>query len=299
MADVFSQAVDFVFEALKARQQAGSPLKTESSALQALVQTVAPQVPPVVAKSRAADVPAETLVVRPVALPSQFDAAQATPPLLSFPVLPVEVDDGGLADRLDALKAKVLGCAQCANLAARRKQVFFGEGNVGAQLMFVAEVPGEDEAHCFAGEEGLLFDKILKAMALTRADVYLASTLNCRPETLPGRDKPRAPSTEELGRCLPYLAAQIALVKPKVIVALGAGVMRALFGATQTAAALRSRWHELQGVPVMPTFPLSYLISNTGIAEKRKVWEDLLQVLERLNYPISAAQRGFFTKAAQ
>jgi DNA polymerase len=84
-----------------------------------------------------------------------------------------------------------------------------------------------------------------------------------------------------------------------VIVALGAGAMRALFGSTETAGKLRSRWHDLQGIPVMPTFHPSYLIRNPANSEKRKVWEDLLLVLERLGHPVSEKQRGYFKAKAK
>ena len=166
--------------------------------------------------------------------------------------------------------------------------------------MFVGEAPGpeeESEGRCFAGVDGALFDKMLVAMGLSRDKVFLTTALKCRPDAPAGSVRARIPTPEELVRCLPYLAAQIALVKPKVIVALGAGAMRGLFGSTQTAAALRSRWHDLQGIPVMPTFHLNYLILNSGIGEKRKVWEDLLQVMERLGQGISEKQRNYFLKS--
>ena len=307
MPDEFSIAVDFVFESLKARQQTGSSLKAELAALESLRQIrsetarlEAPIASKVSVGSAAPPVVFAPQPVQPVqpAQPTRFSANAV--PVVQFPPLPSEVDDGGLQERLAALKVAVSGCVQCPNLVSTRAQVVFGEGNPRADLMFVGEAPGpeeESEGRCFAGADGVLFDKILGAMGLSRDKVFLTTALKCRPDSPAGSVRARIPTPEELGRCLPYLAAQVALVKPKVIVALGAGAMRGLFGSTQTAAALRSRWHDLQGIPVMPTFHLNYLISNSGIGEKRKVWEDLLQVMERLGQEISEKQRNFFLKS--
>lgn len=201
------------------------------------------------------------------------------------------------AESLEALREKVMPCALCPRLAETRTHVVFGEGNVEADMMFVADAPGEDEdreGRPFAGESGALLDKMLVAMGFSRSHVYLASVLKCRPDTPEFKQGSRAPTAEELSRCAPYLAAQISIVKPKLIIAMGAGAMRALFGSTEVVGKLRGRWHELQGIPVMPTFHPSYLIRNQSNAEKRKVWEDLLQVLEKLGFEISEKQRGFF-----
>jgi DNA polymerase len=163
--------------------------------------------------------------------------------------------------------------------------------------MLVGEAPGPEEdreGKPFAGESGALLGKMLLAMGLSRENVFLTSALKCRPDVPSDEPGSRPPTAEELQRCLPYLAAQIAIVKPKVIVALGAGAMRALFGSTETVGKLRSRWHEIHGIPVMPTFHPSYLIRNSGNSEKRKVWEDLLQVLERLGRTVTDKQAGFF-----
>jgi DNA polymerase len=307
VSDEFSIAVDFVFQSLKARQQLGSSLKAESAALDSLIQirpepatidaAIAPKVSVGSAVTPVVFAPQPTQPAQPAQSPR---VSANVAPVVQFPALPFEEDDGGLHERLAALKVAVSGCVQCPNLVSTRAQVVFGEGNPQAELMFVGEAPGaeeEAEGRCFAGAEGVLFDKILLAMGLSRSKVFLTTALKCRPDSPAASVRARIPTPEELGRCLPYLAAQVALVKPKVIVALGAGAMRGLFGSTQTAAVLRSRWHNLQGIPVMPTFHLNYLILNSGMGEKRKVWEDLLQVMERLGQEISEKQRNFFLKS--
>ena len=139
---------------------------------------------------------------------------------------------------------------------------------------------------------------MLVAMGLSRQQVYLTSVLKCRPDVPGDETGSRPPTISELSKCAPYLASQISIIKPKVIVAMGAGAMRALFGSTETVGKLRSHWHDLQGIPVMPTFHPSYLIRNQSNTEKRKVWEDLLQVMERLGFNVSEKQRGFFKPRA-
>ena len=215
----------------------------------------------------------------------------------AFPELSGVGLEGAAADRLEALRAKVLPCTLCPHLAANRKQVVFGEGDSSAELMLVGDAPGAEEDSAgrpFAGEAGDLLDKMLLAMGLSRNEVYLSSVVKCHPSSPVEDGGARPPAPEEIGRCAPYLAAQISIIKPKVIVALGAGAMRALFGSTQPVGKLRSHWHELHGIPVMPTFNPAYLIRNSANSEKRKVWEDLLSVLERMGRTITAKQQGYF-----
>jgi DNA polymerase len=200
-----------------------------------------------------------------------------------------------------ALRAGALACVQCPNLAAARAQVVFGQGSVEAALMIIGEAPGaeeDQEGRPFAGEAGELLEKMLKVMGLSMAEVYATSVLKCHP-FVPGEPGAvRPPQPEELERCLPYLAAQISLVQPKVIVALGAGAMHALFGGKTPMGRLRSQWHEVQGIPVMPTFHPNYLLRNNDIRERRKVWEDLMQVMERLGLTVTERHRSFFLKGA-
>ncbi len=94
--------------------------------------------------------------------------------------------------------------------------------------------------------------------------------------------------------CLPYLRAQIEIIKPSVLVALGAVAMEGLLGSVEPMGRLRGRWHEFQGIPLMATYHPAYLLRNQSLAEKRKVWEDMLLVMERVGLPISEKQRGYF-----
>ena len=112
-----------------------------------------------------------------------------------------------------------------------------------------------------------------------------------------GESGNRKPKPAEMATCLPWLREQIDLIRPKAIVALGATAVEGLLGDTSAMRDLRGRWLEFQGIPVMVTYHPAYLLRNQTITEKRKVWEDMLLVLEKLGKKISAKQRGYFTKA--
>jgi uracil-DNA glycosylase len=209
-------------------------------------------------------------------------------------LVPSESDQEG---RLEALRETVLVCAKCAHLAEFRHSVVFGVGNPNAELMFVGEAPGADEdlrGEPFVGRAGELLTRIIETMGFTRSAVYIANVLKCRPDMPKGSSGNRPPTPEEMQTCLPYLRAQIEIIQPKVMVALGGIAMRGLFGTSEPMKSLRGRWHSFGDIPVMATFHPSYLLRNQALSEKRKVWEDMLQVLERLQAPISQRQRNFF-----
>jgi DNA polymerase len=166
--------------------------------------------------------------------------------------------------------------------------------------MFVGEAPGADEdvqGEPFVGRAGQLLTRIIEAMGLGRDKVYIGNVLKCRPDT-PGQSSGnRKPTSEEMKTCLPYLLEQIEIIQPRVIVALGATAIEGLFGRPMAITRVRGTWLEFRGVPVMPTYHPAYLLRNQTMSEKRKVWEDMLQVMERLEMPISDKQRNFFRKA--
>jgi uracil-DNA glycosylase family 4 len=199
-----------------------------------------------------------------------------------------------------ALRERVLVCAKCAHLASSRKNVVFGVGNIDAQLMFVGEAPGADEdaqGEPFVGRAGELLTRIIQAMGLQRSDVYIANILKCRPDT-PGQSAGnRKPTSDEMATCVPYLHEQIDLIQPRVIVALGATAIEGLLGKTIGITKMRGQWNTYRGTPLMPTYHPAYLLRNQAMSEKRKVWEDMLAVMEKLEMAISDKQRNYFTKA--
>ncbi len=202
--------------------------------------------------------------------------------------------------RLTALREAVRACQKCENLAASRTQTVFGTGNPNADLMFVGEAPGADEDRLgepFVGRAGELLTRIITAMGLTRDDVYIANVLKCRPDMPKGAPGNRPPAPLEMQRCLPYLREQIAIIQPRILVALGKTAMLGLTGTDESMSAMRGRWFTFENIPLLPTYHPSYLLRNGSNTEKRKVWEDMLLVMEKLGLPISEKQRGFFRSA--
>jgi uracil-DNA glycosylase len=201
------------------------------------------------------------------------------------------------AEALAELRMQVLACTQCPHLVAFRHSVVFGVGNPKAELMFVGEAPGADEdmqGEPFVGRAGELLTRIIETMGFQRSSVYIANVLKCRPDIPAGTPGNRQPTAAEMQTCLPYLRQQIELIQPKLVVALGATAMRGLFGKVEPMKDMRGRWHSFGSIPVMATFHPSYLLRNQALSEKRKVWEDMLKVLERLGHPVSERQKNYF-----
>lgn len=201
------------------------------------------------------------------------------------------------AELLEPVRERVRACTKCAHLVCSRTQTVFGVGNPDADLMFVGEAPGADEdqqGEPFVGRAGQLLTRIIKAMDFEREDVYIANILKCRPDMPAGSFGNRAPTPGEMQTCRPFLLEQIEIVQPKVLVALGAVAVEGLLGMRGTMRELRGRWHVYNGTPLMITYHPAYLLRNQAPSEKRKVWEDMLQVMERLEQPISERQRNYF-----
>jgi len=230
--------------------------------------------------------------------------AAEQPPLLAVqgetvPSQGPPLDPQAKAAAFAALRQRALACVKCPHLASSRKNVVFGVGSIDAQLMFVGEAPGADEdeqAEPFVGRAGQLLTKIIQAAGLQRADVYIGNILKCRPDT-PGQSAGnRKPTADEMTTCIPYLHEQIDLIGPKVIVALGATAVEGLLGKTIGITKLRGTWKTYRGIPLMPTYHPAYLLRNQAMSEKRKVWEDMLAVMEKLGMSISEKQRNYFLK---
>ena len=201
------------------------------------------------------------------------------------------------AQRLEPLRQRVSVCLRCPHLASARTQTVFGVGNPDAELMFIGEAPGADEdrqGEPFVGRAGQLLTKIIAAMGFSRDEVYIANVLKCRPDMPAGEPGNRKPTLDEMGTCLPYLLEQIEIIGPRVLVALGATAVEGLLKIREPMGKLRGRWQTYRDTPLMITFHPSYLLRNQSNTEKRKVWEDMLLVLERLERPISEKQRNYF-----
>ena len=163
--------------------------------------------------------------------------------------------------------------------------------------------PGEEEdlqGEPFVGRSGReVLNKMIAAMEYTRDDLFIANVLKCRPDMPEGESGNRKPKPAEMATCLPWLREQIALIKPKVLVTLGATAIEGLLGETVTMRDVRGKWLDYHGVPLMPTYHPAYILRNQTLAEKRKVWEDMLLVMEKLGRPISTKQRSYFLEKSQ
>jgi DNA polymerase len=178
---------------------------------------------------------------------------------------------------LEAIREDIGDCHRC-KLHEQRKSIVFGEGNPQAKLVFIGEGPGADEdatGRPFVGRAGQLLDKIIAAIGLKREDVYIANIVKCRP---PGN---RTPERDEIDTCEPFLFRQLALIKPKVIVALGSPAFQCLVRTREPISRARGEWRDLNGVRLMPTFHPAFLLRSPD--KKREVWEDMKKVRDYLN----------------
>jgi DNA polymerase len=299
MADAYEQLLDATIQHLEDLKSRGvRHIAVSPDTLRALAQPPATGTPASGPARAERQKPAgsETGAPQPVAeqtallaLPGETIPSQSPP-----------LDPQAKAVAFAALRERALACVKCPHLASSRKNVAFGVGSIDAQLMFVGEAPGADEdeqGEPFVGKAGQLLTKIIQATGLSRADVYIANILKCRPDT-PGQSAGnRKPTSDEMATCIPYLHEQIDLIRPKVIVALGATAVEGLLGKTLGITKLRGTWKTYRGTPLMPTYHPAYLLRNQAMSEKRKVWEDMLAVMEKLEMPISEKQRRFFLKA--
>ena len=179
------------------------------------------------------------------------------------------------AQRLEKVQAQVARCTRC-RLHETRTKTVFARGDSRSGLMFIGEGPGADEDASglpFVGRAGKLLDLMVHAMGYERDEVYIANIVKCRPP------KNRDPQADEVEACWAFLDAQISFVQPRTIITLGLPAARTLLGSTLSMGKLRGRWHDYNGVPVMPIYHPAYLLRSPG--QKRKAWEDLKMVMVR------------------
>jgi uracil-DNA glycosylase len=198
---------------------------------------------------------------------------------------------------LAAAAGTASACRKC-EIGAQRRNNVYGEGDPCAQVMVIGEGPGETEdllGRPFVGRAGQLLDKMLAAISLAREDVYICNTVKCRP-TSPGPRGPknRAPEPAEMANCRPYLDEQIDIIRPRVILALGARAAKSFLGRDFQITKMRGHWYEgPRGIPLMVTFPPAYVLRQTGgemTAVKRLVWADLKAVRSKLDEPVPVAE---------
>ena len=299
MIDDPAEALDILLEELKRQKAAGvrrvSITADSLTALKALAGTPAAQAAPTPAKPSAAPAPASIRpAVTPVAAAPKPAVVVSAAPIPDAPIFTLAA--GPKAERLQSLRQLIDACAETKKHLSAPQRPLLGHGSLDAKVVFVGEAPTivEMEAgQAFAGESGELLQKILSAAAINPADCYFVPVMVWRPEP-PTQYGKRPPTAREIAFNLPYLRAQIDVVAPRAVVALGAQAFEALHGRTPSITQARGQWFDLSGVPLMPTYHPNYLLHNPSASAKRAVWEDFLLAMEKLGLPISEKQRGFF-----
>lgn len=187
------------------------------------------------------------------------------------PAVPAETSPG-----LEEIAQRISVCTKC-SLHETRTNTVPGQGNPRPEIMFIGEGPGHDEdvqGLAFVGRAGQLLTKMIEAMGFARDEVFIGNIVKCRPP------ENRKPMPDEMETCMPFLREQIAVLQPKVIVALGATAVQGLLDVTTGITKLRGTWMTFEGIDVMPTFHPAYLLRTQKA--KRPAWDDLQEVLNRL-----------------
>jgi DNA polymerase len=292
-----AEALDILLEELKRQKAAGLRRVSISDEAVATLKALAgaPVVAPAPA-SPAKPISASAATVRPAPIPVAPKPAvvTTTPVIADAPIFTLPA--GTKAERMQALRQLVDTCVETKKHLTGSHRALLGHGSLDAKVVFVGEAPSLEEmdaGKAFAGASGELLQKILGAAAISPADYYLAPVMVWRPEP-PTQYGKRPPTAREIAFNLPYLRAQIDVVAPRIVVALGAQAFEALHGRTPSITQARGQWFDLSGVPLMPTYHPNYLLHNPSASAKRAVWEDFLLAMEKLGLPISEKQRGFF-----
>lgn len=203
--------------------------------------------------------------------------------------------------RLSELRERAEGWAPARALGTLRETMVFAVGNPFADIVFVGEAPGSEEERMgepFVGPAGQKLTKIIAAMGLKREEVYISNICKFRPAMEKQGLGNRKPTLEEMQSCLPFIVAELGIIEPRMVVALGATAAEGL-GLKGAVSGLRGRFHDAYGIPMRVTFHPSFILreerDNGGMRVKRQVWEDMLAVMDFLRMPVSEKQRGYFS----
>jgi uracil-DNA glycosylase len=285
--------VDVLLEFLAAEQARGvSHLHLDEGAREGLREVFARSKNPAIAT---APLVVEKLTPNHTAVLLEIDPP--TPAALA-PPQSLTITGTSRSEQLESLRRQAENWPAAKALGTLRETMVFATGNPEARVMLVGEAPGyqeEKEREPFVGPAGQKMNDILKAMGISREEVYISNIVKFRPATPKQTTNNRKPSPEEMAACLPFVRAEIRIVKPECIIALGGTAAEGLLGLTGTVTAMRGPWHDFEGTPVRVTYHPSYLLQSGGSNPvKRQVWEDMLAVMERLQLPISEKQRSYF-----
>jgi DNA polymerase len=206
-----------------------------------------------------------------------------SPSLFGRPADEVPADPAETRKALEVLSESITKCTRCPELVANRTQTVFGVGSIHPELCFIGEAPGADEdaqGEPFVGAAGQLLNRIITACGMKREEVYICNILKCRP---PGN---RTPLPNEAANCRGFLEAQLDLLRPKYICALGACAAQNLLNTTQSIGRLRGQLHDYRGIRVLCTYHPAYLLRSPD--KKKDVWDDMKRLLTHMGRPVPA-----------
>jgi DNA polymerase len=224
------------------------------------------------------------------------DASSA--PVAPASPAPALATSGSKQERLAVLRAQAEHWGPARSLGTLRETMVFSTGSPEARIVLVGEAPGHEEERKrepFVGPAGQKLNDILKAMGVSREEVYITNIVKFRPALAGQTTSNRKPSPEEMAACMPFVREEIAIIRPECIVALGGTAGEGLLGLSGAVRGMREKWHAFEGIPARVTYHPSYLLQSGGnMGVKRQLWEDMLAVMEKLGMLISDKQRGFF-----
>src|SRR5207248_2425777 len=206
--------------------------------------------------------------------------APEDPGNVNLPIIQPAAPAADPAAALRAINEDLHDCTRC-RLSRGRKNIVFGVGNPRADIMFIGEGPGADEdeqGEPFVGRAGQLLNNMIVAMGLRREDVYIANVVKCRPP------QNRAPERDEIETCSPFLMRQIDVIRPKIIVALGATAAKTLLGISDSMASLRGRLYDFRDTKLAVTYHPAFLLRDPR--QKKEAWKDLQMVMSFLGIPV-------------
>ena len=224
--------------------------------------------------------------------------AEIPPPPPAVVCMDVAIAGSSRAEKIANLRRQAESWAPARALGSLRETMIFSTGNPDARIMLISEAPSyqeEKERQPFVGPAGQKMNKILETMGLSREEVYLANIVKFRPASPNQTINTRRPTPEEMAACMPILRAEVSIIQPQCIIALGETTAEGLLGLSGHISTMRGSWHTFEGTPVRVTYHPSHLLSTSGVSQtKRLLWEDMLSVMEKIKLPISERQRGFF-----
>jgi DNA polymerase len=292
------EAIDALLEELYRQKAAGVKRVSVSDESVALLKelaggaTTAAAAPKSVAPVTMA--PNAKPVVRPATpAPKKEGTIIVSSPLPDPPA--VKLPSGIKVEQLLWLQKTIDACA-VTQKHLEGKKALFGYGSPTAKVFFVGEAPSLEEVEAnrpFVGPAGELLNKIISATGLTENECYFANLMTWRPKP-PTTFGKRPPNASEVAFNRPYLLAQIEIIKPQIVVAVGAQAFGALTHSTTPIMQMRGQWQKVEGFDVLPTLHPNYLLHSPSLSNKRLVWEDFMQVMTKLGMPISDKQKAYF-----